>query len=74
MHTPLRELWWAPLALAALVAGLLLFESAALLPLAIARLVALLLLVYGATLVWWRIRAATRPLQWRVARVLRQIV
>ena len=63
------------LALAAVAAGLLVFDFSVktemggqYLPLA-----GLILALYGAILLWWRLVAATRPLQWRLARFARRV-
>ena len=75
MATDRHEIQSRLLALLAIAAGLLLFDvcvtagfGGRYLPLA-----GLLLALYGAVLIWWRVVAATRPLQWRVARFARRL-
>ena len=75
MATDRHEFWPKLLALLAIAAGLLVLDLCARagvggrsLPLA-----GLLLALYGAVLSWWRGAAATRPLQWRVARFARRL-
>jgi hypothetical protein len=72
MRTYISSRWWTLLAIMALAAGLILFETWGASDSVIGRIAPLFLMLYGAIVLWWQVERLVRALKPSMIRVVRR--